>query len=76
MLEGLTPPKNKAIYCKIDQTFQSLSESDAKIFTEAIDNTAQWGARTLSIALRERGISIADTTIAKHRSRTCACYRD
>ena len=75
MLEGLTPPKNKTVYCKIEQTLSSLSEADAKILTEALDNTDAWGARTLSTALRERGISIADTTITKHRSRTCACYR-
>ena len=75
MLEGLTPPKNKTVYCKIEQTVSSLSEADAKILTEAIENTDAWGSRTLSTALRERGISIADTTISKHRSRTCACYR-
>ena len=75
MLEGLKPPQNKTVYCKIEQTLSSLSESDAKIMAEALDNTDVWGARTLSTALRERGISIADTTITKHRNRVCACYR-
>ena len=75
MLEGLTPPSNKAVYCKIDQILQTLDKSDAEILTNAIANPDLWGARTLSTALRERGISVADTTITKHRSGTCACYR-
>jgi hypothetical protein len=75
MLEGLTPPPNKAEYCKIAQIIETLDPSDAKIFQEAVNNTELWGSRTLSTALRTRGVSIADTTITKHRSRGCACYR-
>lgn len=75
MLEGLTPPPNKAIYCKVDQISRDLDESDRKIFIEAVDGVEKWGARTLTNALRQRGISIADTTITKHRVKACACYR-
>ena len=76
MLEGLEPPKNKAVYCKIDLISQELEENDRKILFEAIDDPENWGARTLSSALRQRGVSVADTTITKHRQRACACYRD
>lgn len=75
MLEGLTPPTNKAVYCKIEQMAASLDEADRKILFEAIDSP-EWGARTLSNALRNRGLSVADTTITKHRQKACACYRD
>lgn len=75
MLEGLTPPTNKAVYCKIEQMAASLDEADRKILFGAIDSP-EWGARTLSNALRNRGLSVADTTITKHRQKACACYRD
>lgn len=75
MLEGLTPPPNKSVYCKIDLMAQELDESDRKILFDAIDDHETWGARTLSSALRQRGISVADTTITKHRQRACACFR-
>lgn len=75
MLEGLTPPKSKSEYCKIDQMKNELSEKDYKILTEAIANSEAWGAKTLSNALRARGVSVADTTITKHRKKICACFR-
>ncbi len=75
MLEGLTPPKSKSEYCKIDLVLKDLSKGDAQILMEALDNTDVWGAKTLSNALREKGLSIADTTITKHRKKICACYR-
>lgn len=75
MLEGLRPPENKTVYCKIDQLAQTLEESDRKIFMAAIDDRDAWGARTLSTQLRNRGVDVADTTITKHRNHGCACYR-
>lgn len=75
MLEGLTPPKNKAVYCKIQQLSEELTESDRKILNDAMDSE-MWSSKALSTALRQRGISAADTTITKHRNKSCACYRD
>jgi len=76
MLEGLTPPRSKAIYCKIADMSAELEEADKAIFMQAIDSPDQWPANALSVQLRQRGLSVADTTITKHRSKTCACYRD
>lgn len=76
MLDGLKPPRTKAIYCKIDQIGESLDDKDRAIFFQAIDDHDAWGARTLSTELRKRGVSVADTTITRHRQRGCACYRD
>ena len=76
MLEGLTPPKNKAVYCKVAQVMEDLEESDVQILQNALADTERWKNKTLSSALRTKGLSIADTTLAKHRAKTCACYRD
>ena len=75
MLEGLEPPQNKAIYCKIAQISETLSEADLEILNSALADKNRWGAKTLMKALRDRGLSVADTTIAKHRNNQCACYR-
>lgn len=75
LLDGLTPPKNKALYCKVDLTLKELDSSDKQVLTDALANIELWGSRTLSIALRKRGIELADTTIAKHRKQQCTCYR-
>jgi len=74
MLEGLTPPKSKAVYCKIDQMLAELDDNDKQIFNDALDNE-DWSANGLSMALRQRGLSVADTTITKHRQKACACFR-
>jgi hypothetical protein len=76
MLNGMTPPRNKAVYCRIEQLTNTLSDTDRDIFVTAIEDSVNWGARTLSNELRSRGLSVADTTITKHRKRACACYRD
>ena len=75
MLEGLEPPKNKSVYCKVAQLRERLEESDVVIFETALADKERWAAKTLQNALRERGLSLADTTITKHRNKTCACYR-
>jgi hypothetical protein len=75
MLEGLEPPKSKSVYCKVAQTLEKLDENDAKILSAALQNIDRWAAKTLQNALRERGLSLSDTTITKHRNKTCACYR-
>jgi hypothetical protein len=74
MLEGLTPPKNRAVYCRIDQLLAEMSAEDKQILIDALDSPS-WSANALSTALRQRGVSVADTTITKHRNKTCACYR-
>jgi len=75
MLEGLEPPKSKSVYCKVAQTLEKLDENDSKILSAALQDIDRWAAKTLQNALRERGLSLSDTTITKHRNKTCACYR-
>lgn len=75
MLEGLTPPENKSVFCKVKETLSSLDDSDRKILEDALADTERWKHKTLSNALRAKGVSLADTTISKHRLRVCACFR-
>lgn len=75
MLEGLQPKKNKVYSCKVDLLKEELSEADYKILMDAIDDKNKWQNKTLSRALLERGLKLADTTIGKHRNKECACYR-
>jgi len=75
MLESLEPPRNLVYTCKVDLLKDELSEDDYKILMEAINDRQKWGAKTLNKALAERGLSLADTTITRHRNKQCACYR-
>ena len=76
MLEGLTPPTNKSVFCKIDKLAATMTAEDQAIFMAAIVDDQTWPANTLSNALRQKGVSVADVTITKHRLRACACFRD
>jgi hypothetical protein len=76
MLEGLEPAKSRVFYCKVDLMSKELEEKDYKILLQAIADTDTWTARGLQNALKLRGVTLADTTIAKHRNKTCNCYKD
>lgn len=73
MLEGLTPPVNRVLFCKVDLILRELDENDARILTEALADTVNWGHSPLARALKARGVDLSDTTIAKHRAGECRC---
>jgi hypothetical protein len=75
MLEGLEPTRQK-FTCKVATVRDSLDESDQEIFLGAIIDEKKWGAKTLSNALKERGVALADTVITRHRRRVCRCYSE
>lgn len=76
MLEGLKPPK-KNFTCKVGEILTGLSDSDKKILEDAINaDKSVWPAKTLSNELGKRGIHLVDTTITKHRTKQCWCFRD
>jgi hypothetical protein len=76
MLEGLKPPPNKAYYCRVSQVLSELDQADQEILDQAIADYRSWPAKTLQNALKERGLTLADTTITKHRNQLCACAKD
>ena len=75
MLEGLEPNKNRAYYCKVDLLKNELEPKDYQILIDAIADAERWTSKGLQTALRGRGLILADTTITKHRTQVCNCYR-
>jgi hypothetical protein len=65
MLEGLEPLKNKRL-TRIDEVLVDLDDKDKKILLAALDNP-DWSSNGLSLALKQRGISISPSTITRHR---------
>lgn len=55
---------------------QELDKKDGEILKAAIADVRKWPAKSLQKALKERGISLADNVISKHRSQICRCYKD
>jgi len=76
MLEDLKPPTNRRGICRIVQISEGLDEGDTKILYKALEEKEIWAARTLATELNKRGITIADTTITRHRNKACNCFRD
>lgn len=75
MLEGMTPPTPEFLTCKVKTIADGLDEADRAVFVDAIVDPKLWPSNTLSNSLRQRGVSIADVTITKHRRQICACFR-
>jgi hypothetical protein len=73
MLEGLKPPHERLYPCKVAQVMQMMETSDQVILTQALEDYQTWPAKTLSNALKERKVMLADTTITKHRRNLCQC---
>jgi hypothetical protein len=72
MLEGLQPPK-RVFNCRVRSVLETLDAKDKKIFEVAIQSFDLWPARTLSNALKQRGVVVSDAAISNHRKRTCSC---
>lgn len=72
MLEKLSKPEPRVGYCKVAEILSGLSESDAKILTEALTDVS-WPAKALSKGLKDQGVLVSDTTILRHRRRECPC---
>jgi hypothetical protein len=74
LLEGLEKPLLR-YSCRVAVLMSELSNRDGEILSEAIKDVQGWPHRSLSNALAERGLVLADTTIARHRKGQCACGR-
>lgn len=73
MLEDLKPPV-RTYPCKVKTTAEALDAKDKEILLSAV-NSEEWAYKTLSNELAKRGLEILDTTIARHRTKRCACFR-
>jgi hypothetical protein len=73
MLENLKISKQR-YPCAVKTLLDSLSEADQEILRENLCDFSI-GHKTLEKALNEVGITIADTTLSRHRQGRCSCSR-
>ena len=73
MLEDLQIPE-RSYNCKVEQLKEELSPSDHKILLDAVMNPA-WTQVGLQSALREKGIILSASTIKRHRTKVCSCWK-
>lgn len=74
LLDGLEPHK-KARPCRIRTVLAELEDKDAAILRTALLSPDLWPARTLSVALKQRGVLLSDSAVTHHRSGTCSCEK-
>lgn len=73
LLDGLeVPQRNRP--CRVRTVLAELEPKDSKILADAIASP-DWAARTLSMALKERGLMLSDSAISSHRKKMCSCGR-
>ena len=65
MLEGLEPPKPNR-KTRIEEVLETLDAKDQKILIDAL-NDYNWSANGLSVALRQRGVKLSQSSIARYR---------
>lgn len=76
MLEGLAPKSYVKTKCSlIERAEAKLNESDQAILLEAVANKL-FSNLNLAEQLTERGFSISENVIRKHRLGKCACARE
>jgi hypothetical protein len=72
LLDGLEPHK-KARPCRVRSILGQLEDKDADILGSALKSPELWPAKTLSNALKQRGVLLSDSAITHHRSKACSC---
>jgi hypothetical protein len=73
MLEGLKPPVRQ-YPCRVRDLSLELDEKDGKILIESVNNP-EWPYISLEKALAELGVTVSQSSIKKHRTKICSCYR-
>lgn len=72
LLDGLEPQK-KSRPCRVRSVMAELDVKDAAVLSTAIQSPDLWPARTLSNALKQRGVLLSDSAVTHHRSGGCSC---
>jgi len=73
MLENLEPSSNLRS-CKVRTIIESLEAKDRAILERALTDS-KWTPHSLSAALAQRGIALADKLIRKHQVARCSCQQ-
>ena len=74
LLENFEPPARK-FPCKIATVISELQPADKTVLVQALADETRWPAKTLSNALKARGIQLVDSTISRHRQGHCSCLK-
>lgn len=72
LLDGLEPHK-KARPCRVRTLLGELDKKDVDTLNTALLSVDLWPARTLSVALKQRGVLLSDSAITHHRTKACSC---
>jgi len=72
LLDGLEPHK-KARNCRVRTVLAELDKKDVATLETALKSPDLWGAKTLSNALKIRGVLLSDNAISNHRKGACSC---
>lgn len=74
MLENLQIPK-KQYSCRVKTLLTELDAKDQKILADAVMNL-EWPIGTLENSLRELDIVLSGTSIKRHRTKACSCWKN
>lgn len=73
MLEGMTPPVKESL-CAVMERAADLEPADLKILLDSLEDK-RWSNNALAAELTKRGFEISESTVRKHRNKTCACVK-
>jgi hypothetical protein len=72
LLDGLEPQKTVRP-CRVRSILAQLDDKDVDILDSALKSPELWPAKTLSNALKQRGLVVSDGAISGHRKGSCSC---
>lgn len=72
LLDGLEPHK-KTRNCRVRTVLAELDAKDVATLKTALLSVDLWPSRTLSVALKQRGVLLSDNAITSHRKGACSC---
>jgi hypothetical protein len=73
MLESLQIPKRR-YPCRVRDVADSLEVKDKDILLSAAENP-EWPYIALENALGKLGVTVSQSSIKKHRTKVCSCFR-
>ncbi len=73
MLENLKRPE-RVYPCRVASLKLDLDDKDRKILEDAVMNP-EWPIGTLENSLREMSLVLSGTSIKRHRTKNCSCWK-
>jgi hypothetical protein len=73
MLENLKIPI-KNYTCRVATVLSELEDKDKKILADAVMSD-EWPIGTLENSLRKLGVTLSGTSIKRHRTKGCSCWK-